>query len=266
MPKSNDSDDHDPPQSRGILMDPGLTITISELTIERDEDGQQTTHGGKLLVARDVTPIWLNLSWDHLLAAAAVDKKVTAANAADHSGDLSSALLKRTISGMQSIVATAIAVEAFEYNVRERFELPASITAAWTKNRTAKFKRVTEALRQAFSLGNDKAEAIRKMAEEIFRYRRFTVHPPADARDAVFEPQFSRHVEWRHVAFGLRNAAHLHRFALLTIRGCAEHAARAKTSRLRNYAEGLATTIEGSMDAWQNTFPGYHAETIPAPK
>ena len=145
----------------------------------------------------DVCPTWLDLAARHLSDAR--ERKllrVAAWNANDDKakGDT---LEKEFESSMQAIMAAAIAMDSFYAALRDKISIPRESIKSWRENSTARYKKITETLKRAFSLHPRNCVVVRNCLNEIFKFRDLAVHPSGDIRAPVPHPELQTGVEWR---------------------------------------------------------------------
>jgi hypothetical protein len=110
---------------------------------------------------------------------------------------------------IQAISATAIAVDAFYASVKNRAPIDREVEQAWRRNGTARYACIAETLQRAFEIKPRGLAQLRDFLEQLFRFRDWAVHPPADFRAPVAHPDIGSGVDWRFVAFSAANARQL---------------------------------------------------------
>jgi hypothetical protein len=108
---------------------------------------------------------------------------------------------------MQAIMAAAIALDAFYAVIKTKAEIPETLIKKWKVNGTARYKQLSEVLRQAFMLKKEESALLQESLKEIFRFRDLAVHPRAENEAPVFHPEIHVGVEWRFACFRAENAA-----------------------------------------------------------
>lgn len=175
---------------------------------------------GSLLIPNGGSPppaVTVELSldtWDHWLAIAKemveraedAHAQLLSAHSAAEETTRASALEEEFRTAMISIAAQAFAVDALYASVKER--IPAQPTAVQATSRAGspRYARITDTLRRGCKLRNEQVGQIRTCLKELFKYRDWAVHPPADFRQAYLHEDLALGVEWRFIAYSARNA------------------------------------------------------------
>ena len=228
----------------------GLRIPAGGLTIGVGEDGQLTS-SITFEVALDVWPMWLDVALDHAVQAAKVRLELEdAVRSAGESGlegkDQAALMTGECQAGMVSIAAAAFALDNFHSTVRRFVPGSAALEAQWAQANTARHRRVSESLRRTFRVTNDGAKKLRRSVGEIFRFRDWAVHPPADFRVPLKHDLLDSGVEWRFVAFRAGNAVRATGAATAIISQCIS-APRAGNDELMKWCSGRKGRIEPRM-------------------
>lgn len=215
----------------------GLTLRIDK---NRRTTGTLTPH-----LHFDVTTTWLELAVRHL--AEARQQQTARAIAWSQNGDpdaKAKTLEAEFEASMQAIMAAAIALDAFYAVIQENVALPNSLFDNWRKNRTARYKQVSEVMRVAFSVNsNDAARSLCRDVEQIYKLRDRAVHPSGKLSAPVLHPELQVWVEWRFVSFRYQSAAAVVEASLRVLRELAT-AGKPKNQTLKQYAENLRSIVE----------------------
>jgi hypothetical protein len=197
-----------------------LRIPVGGLTLGLDASGGMTS-SLVLEVRIDFWPYWLDIGLEHATQAAAERQRLIGRNDA-MPADIASALGAECRAGMVAVVAAAITLDALYATVRQlgRNE---QLEARWANARTPRHARISETLRRQFTTSNDQARRLHTMVQELFKFRDWAVHPPADFKQPVLHDDLGQGVEWRFVAFGAPNAAKAVRNSALIIQHCIDH-------------------------------------------
>ena len=89
--------------------------------------------------------------------------------------------------------------------------------------RTPRHARISETFRRLFVTSNPEARRLHAIVQQLFKFRDWAVHPPADFRRPVPHDALGEGVEWRFVAFGAPNALVAVQNAAVVIRHCVDH-------------------------------------------
>ena len=206
MSSSNDADGELPKPPDGIFIGKGTKVTIPPggLSIGIGADGQPFVSPLTIHLAYDVTPMWLEVALRHLQDAhKAHGQTIAVWKGTDEDAKLS-ALERQVDASMQTIIAVATAIDAFYAVVKGMIEIEAETLTAWRTNKTARHIQIVETLKRAFQV-KDVAK-ISDLLEQLYRFRGWAVHPPADAAAPVYHAELNVSTEWRFFAFRYENA------------------------------------------------------------
>lgn len=206
------------PESKcsGILVGRGTRVSIPAggLTINLGSPGQQLAVDVHLQL--NMWFYWLEIALSHL--GTAKNHHATLLRARHDGEALQPALDDETRSGMQAIMAAAIAVDALYADVADRLPVQRDLRKQWREKGTARYAQVTEVFRRAFGLRRQGTANLRLTLKELYHFRDLAVHPDARASTPVLYPDLQVGVEWRLVAFGFANAQQAVRAALAYVK------------------------------------------------
>jgi hypothetical protein len=192
----------------------------------------------------DVCPTWLDLALRHLSdAQVAQAARVAAWNGADE--NLKAGALEWEFeASLQSIVAAAIAVEAFCAVVQIKVQPPQSLVDQWREKRARRHVQISEILRNAFSLTAEQTGNLHQNLGEIFRFRDLAIDPSAKSCDTpILHPELRIGVEWRLVYFRCENALLIVN-ATLRLIGELVASSKPKDIGVQAYIDSLRSTLE----------------------
>jgi phage-related protein len=109
-----------------------------------------------------------------------------------------SALEDEFRAGLIAIAACAFAVDAMCSSVREH--------TPWQQKVPTGYKQITETFARGFDITAQGHAQLRGFLRELFTWRAWAVHPPADWRKPVLHDDLNVGVEWRFIAFSASNA------------------------------------------------------------
>jgi hypothetical protein len=229
----------------GVFVSKGMSVVVPAggLVLSFDNKGKLSGGSATIHVHFEVCPTWLGLALGHLeTAKASQTARALAWEGADENAK--GATLEREFeASMQAIMSAAIAWEAFYAVVSSKITIPQELRACWRKNRTARYRQVSEVLRMAFNLTPTSAKALREKLEEIYRLRDQAVHPTGEITAPVHHPELGVRVEWRFVDFRYQNAAMV---VQETVRMMCELVTAAKPKlAVQTYAEAIRPTLQG---------------------
>jgi hypothetical protein len=194
------------PQPGGILVARWQTLRIpaGALVLRLGSGGLQLDPVVPEL-ALEMWPHWLEIALRHASAARESHGKLLAARDSQ-SPTTGQHLDEELQSSIQTITATAFAVDAFYGSWVEQINLSPLTKAAWTQNKTPRHARILEAIRIGSVLRNDQVQSLKRVLSSVFRFRDWAVHPPADFRQPVLHPDLQVGVDQRFLAFSSPNA------------------------------------------------------------
>lgn len=232
----------------GIFIGEGMVLRIPAGGLTIGAGDRNLTSSTTWEVALDVWPMWLDVALEHAVEAAQVrselEAAVRAAGDAGLEGKSQAALMTAECrAGMVSIAAAAFALDNFYSAVRGFVPGMARLDAQWAKANTARHRRISESLRRTFRVTNEDAKSLRRSVHEVFRFRDWAVHPPADFRAPLKHDLLDVGVEWRFVAFQASDAVRAAVAATAIIAQCI-HAPRAGNDDLVKWCSEREAIIE----------------------
>jgi hypothetical protein len=247
-------DEDDPTRrSDGIYVARGMTLQIPAggLVLSFDKDGR-TDVKATVHVSLDVYPHWLAVAMDRLDDAECAAGEVKALWDNDRAR-AAEALEREFLASMQCIVAAATAVDAFYATVRRYIEIPEADREAWKKNRTARYVQISEVLRRGFLMGKDKPAQLRIILKDVYKFRGWSVHPPAKFQEPVVVPDLCVSTDWRFAAFRATNAKPLSGLVLSVIAQLLRRP-RGELPELVRYCEGASPLISPPVTRWESRY------------
>jgi hypothetical protein len=197
------------------------------------------------------TPLWLEVALKHVFAAQAHAERVQPGRPFE---ERTRALECEFLAAMQSIVASATAIDAFYACLKGCVSLPSDLRETWQKNRTPRPAQVVETVRRAFNLKNKTVQAMRPMIDELYRYRDWAVHPAGDYRPPIHHQALGSAVEWRFIAFSAHNAQQLLRAALAWTTLLANKPPTEAPKALHDFCDGLKSNLRATCAEWRDRF------------
>lgn len=195
----------------------GDILSIQNLTISLGADGKLEAQPVSLYTGSHMCPQWLKIAYDHLLVTE--ENSNTLLDAIRRSDDeaIGDALKLEFSSGMQAVMASGIAIDAFFAAVKEHVVIPPATTQAWRTNGTARYKQISEVFRLAFRLDNTEVQELRNTIKRIYYFRDRAVHPSSTASALAIHPQLNKMTNWWYAAFCYQNAKTAASFAIQII-------------------------------------------------
>lgn len=161
----------------GVFLVKGDAVSIQPFSISVNEKGEIEAGPVVLHVGIDMTGYWLDIAYKHLLETESAHKKLMIAKEEGNAEKISRYLKKESISGMQSIMASGIALDAYYASIKEHVTIPQSTLDSWRENNTARYKQISEVLRMGFRLKNPSGKSLRDILKQNFKFRDKAVHP-----------------------------------------------------------------------------------------
>jgi len=191
----------------------------------------------------DVCPTWLELAIRHLSDAQVAQAARVGAWKGVDDNSMAGALEWEFEASMQSIMASAIAVDAFCAVVQTRVQPPQSLIDQWREKRIPRYSQISEVLRIAFSLTAKEASSLRQNLGEIFRFRDLAIDPSAKSVAPILHPELGVGVEWRFAYFRSDNALLIVKATLGLIRGLVA-SGKPKDAKVQQYIDALRSKLE----------------------
>lgn len=243
---------------QGIFVTKGMQVTIPEggLTLQIGPDGKPRAELKALHLELDLCLYWLEIAVDHLVSAEQANAAALAAHKSGDSKQKAEALEAEFTSGMQAIVASAIAIDAFYAAIKERAAISNidELSRTWREKGTARYKQIAEVMRRAFSLQPEPFQALRSNLKELMNYRGKAVHPPSGATKPMMHPELNQPTEWRFVVFRFVNAKALVGFAITLVAQTASQHEGVEPERFQKYCRSLAEKIGPLVESWEKRY------------
>lgn len=191
----------------GILLTPGTKLSIPPggLTIGMNDQGEFGVSVAPA-INLEMFPVWLNISFEHLIEAEESRKKLILCKKDNKKDDLRKFLLSEFTSGMQSMMSSAIAIDAFYASIKNIVTIPENLRVSWQNNRTARYKQISEVFKMFFKIKQEDSNKMREMLKNVYRFRDWAVHPPSEQQSPILHEELNYGVEWRFIAFDSINA------------------------------------------------------------
>jgi predicted transcriptional regulator len=246
----------------GIFLTQGGQVSIPSFSITIDENGSISSDPVTLHLGLDVCPVWMEIAFDHLILTHQAAKRLELARVERNDESIASALEAEYKSGMQAIVCSGIAMDAYYATVKKHANIPQTTLEAWKKNRTARYKQVAETLKIAFSLSTKFATSLRSVLEQNFRFRDMGVHPKQGTYPPALHPELNKIVDWRYVTFRHYNAKGIVGLTLKVIYQTASTLSANVDINLRNHCTGLIQKLKPILGQWGREY-GQSFEQMP---
>lgn len=244
----------------GVFITKGMQVTIPAggLTIRLGADGKLEADPVILHVGLDMCPYWIEIALKHLAETESASRRARAAHEQDDTESKADALRVEFMAGMQTIVASGVAMDSFYASVKEYVDIPENVQRAWREKKTARYKQTAEVFRQAFPISDNSFNTIRGLLKELASFRGRAVHPPSGTGAPVRHPELDIVTEWRYVVFRLYNAKAALSLTLSIITQLAAKADPKKNEPLAKYCESLLPKLEPHLEAWEAEYGLLH--------
>jgi hypothetical protein len=245
----------------GVFVSDGMSLRIPAggLNIAIGGGGRQRISTVRFEVMLDVWPFWLDVALDHAGNAVRARGKLEALAKTSGTDTLerrhADPLARECKAGMVATSAAAFALDNF-YAVVQRF-CPgyAELKKEFERAGTARHLQISETLRRTFQVRAKEVRRLKGTIQEIFKYRDWAVHPPAEFREPVRHDLFDVGVEWRFVAFRASTAVAVTRNSTSLIDQCV-HSPRTDNAALVEWAKSHGTRSSARWDRVQAKFGG----------
>lgn len=242
-----------PQEWRGIHITRGMRLRLSKISISIGGDGDLQQSPPKISVSIDLFVYWLEISMVHLVKAKEAHTELLAVWGRDDYKRGSQFLEREFAYSLQCITASAIAVDAFYAMVRDNVPVPEQEIDAWRTNRTSRPKQIAEVLKRGFLIGPKSFKTMRGNLIELFKWRDWTVHPPAGYDKPVRYDELLVGTEWRFVAFKFENAKNALALSLSLL---AQLLARPKPNHksLADHCQNSLPLVSPLVEQWEDMF------------
>jgi hypothetical protein len=235
---------------QGVFITQGMQVSIPQFSIRIGPDGKIEAETVTLHRGIDLCPYWLDIAYEHLLCTEKASKDLLDAKKAEDNERIANALRAEFIAGMQAIMASAIAIDAYYACVKERIEIPEDLTRTWREKRTARYKQIAELLRRAFPMSQKSAKQLREILKQNMGFRDKTIHPVSGTTAPALHPALNKVTDWRYVTFRYYNAKAIAGLTLSIIAQTAGQPHKDKFNAVRTYCETLMSRVEPLLKRW----------------
>lgn len=249
---SDDNTDEVPGCHDGVFIVKGDQVSVADLKVTVLPDGKMEA-GVRVELGLDMCPSWLEIAFERQSESDEAYRRLLAAVAAGDDDSMGIALKADFSASLQSIMAGAVALDAFYASVKERIEIDEGTLQGWRQKRTARYKQITEVLRRAFGLSPEGVSQVRFQTKNIFRFRDIAVHPDSRTRLPTYYPVLNKGVDSRYTNFRNRNSLASLWYSANLIRGAARNP-NAVSEELKHYCGDLLKRLEALIKEWENRY------------
>jgi hypothetical protein len=239
----------------GLFIIKGMQLTVSGFSFRINAEGGIEADPISVSTDIDLCPYWLNIALGHLLHAEQANNVLIGEREKETEDPekIANALETEFTSGMQTIMASAIAIDAYYARIKERIEIIKELSRIWRENKISRDKQIAEVIRIAFPMKNESVKKLRNALKEIFRFRGMAVHPPSGNTQPQLHPEFNKITDWRYVAFRYFNAKAAAGLSLSIISQSAIRPS-IKHKDLKPYCDTLLPKLEPILNQWNISF------------
>lgn len=183
-----------------------MKVSVEEFSLNMKEDGSIETHKMILHTGLDMCPYWLNIAWANLLKTESYHKKIIEQVEAGLENNLGDYLQKEFQLGMQTIMAACIAMDAYYASVKQYSDIPENVVKKWRENKTARYKQISEILKNVFVIPQQTFIQLRETIKQGFELRDRAIHPKSGTDLPALHPEANVISDWRFSTFRYVNA------------------------------------------------------------
>jgi hypothetical protein len=251
---AKDKDDQSATPDPGIFITQGMQVTIPSFSIRIKDDGSIEVDPVTLHTGLDLCPYWIEIALMHLEESEKAREALLTGKLSQNSEAIAKALRDDFTAGMQTIMASAIAIDAYYSNIKERSSIPDKLVQTWKKNGTARYKQVAEVFRRAFLIPEKPANQLRDILKEIFSFRDKAVHPPSGTTAAVLHPELNKVSDWRYATFRNYNARAIVKMTLSIVDQTSRKPNTEKHKKLELYCQAVVAYIDPLVKRWEQKY------------
>lgn len=240
---------------QGLFITKGMQVAIPSFSIRLKDDGSIDADPVILHTGIDLCPYWMEIALIHLEDSEQAHTRLMEGKKSQDEEAIASALSDDFTAGMQTIMACAIALDAYYASVKERAKLPPELIQGWRKNkkRTARYKQVAELFRRAFKIKKEPANNLREILKQIFSFRDKAVHPASGTTAPILHPELNKVSDWRYATFRYFNASSIAKATLSILEQTSGKAEKAN-EQIESYCQTLARSIETIIERWEGRY------------
>ena len=185
----------------GIFITKGMQVGLSNIKISLTEDAK-ILPSPIITLNYDVVPTWINISFNNLVQCMSSFEKRN--SIWDNATNLIKAeYLEKTFEySMQSIMATAIALDALYSKLKEIYP----VKSDGGKNKGSRSSNICNIIQHSFKLKNHTVKGLKEQLGVIFALRDIAVHPSAKLKTVYEHPILKTGVEERFIQFDYESA------------------------------------------------------------
>lgn len=228
----------------GVFLVKGDRVSISNFSISIDEQGNLGGTPVELHTGIDMSPYWLNIAYQHVKAAEKAHNGLMLAKSEKNDNLIGEYLKKESSEGMQAIVASGIAIDAYYASIKEYVEIPNSTLDAWRVNGTARYKQIAEVFRVGFHLSDKSSRNVRDILKQNLDLRDKAVHPCTGTTYPLHHVELNKVTDWRYATFRFYNTKIIYMLTLSIIFKTASQLSSKTSKELIDHCNSLVIKLK----------------------
>lgn len=251
MSKDSNKDDRPDP---GVFLAKGMRVTIPEFSIRLTSEGQLESDPVQLHTGVDVCPVWFEIAVEHVEHCEAAASELKAARSANNAEVIAASLERELKSGMQAVTSSCTAVDAYYSMVKEHIEISAQDVQRWKENRTARYRQISEVLRRAFPISNERSKHICDILRQNFSWRDQAIHPHSGTRPPMLHVELNKATDQKYALFRFYNAQAIVKLNIAVVIETARNPSPVKFQQLRHRCADLVERLLPLESAWNRKY------------
>lgn len=231
----------------GIFLIDGMAVNFKDVSISIGDDGRIDGHVD-LVVGYDACIEWVKIALGHRRDALKRmnDRRSVWAGDVRPGAEHAVALQDEFNSSIQAVVSAAICLDALYDHLVRQVPVERNVRESWNKNKTARYRQISETIRISFNVKNSEIKLIRNNIKTIFKLRDVAVHPSGLSVSPLKHPELDILTDWKLVIFwgGVADVVVCYVVRLLwdTTRG-----SKYKSNTLSQFMIGMKARVEALL-------------------
>ena len=238
----------------GVFLVKGDRVSISNLSISVDEEGNFRSLPVELHTGIDMSPYWLNIAYQHVKATEKAHNGLMFAKSEKDDNLIGKYLKKESSEGMQAVVASGVAIDAYYSSIKEYVNISKSTLDAWQVNGTARFKQIAEVLRVGFHLSGKSSKNLRVILKQNLGLRDKAVHPCTGTTYPLHHVELNKITDWRYATFRFYNAKTIYMLTLSIIFKTASQLSSKTSKELVDHCNDLVIKLEPILRKYERKY------------
>jgi hypothetical protein len=238
----------------GIFLTKGMKVSIPSFSISVSDDGKVSSDPVTLHTGLDMCPYWIGIAYEHLIDTELAHNELMAAKDGKEDAGIGTSLQKEFVSGMQTIMAAGVAIDAYYGSVKRHIEIPKDLTKTWREKGTGRHKQIAEVLRRAFPMSTESGKKLRDILKQNLTFRDRAVHPEYGTTAPQLHVELNKVTDWRYATFRFSNAKTIAGLTLSIIYQTASNPHKKKYPGLKKYCEELIVDLAPLLKKWTDRY------------